>query len=567
MMMRVIVHRLSIGLALGLGAAGLAWQSFSGDATPEADADRRLPELRVTLGASRKLVTTAGMSAADQAGFDRSGNFLKPHLLVLTLPDSRRIELTSRSTLVRLDGLEHDASRDEIVIELLVRRPVKPGRFQEVVADMLATIRSMGAEPHHDMITLTERGDIPGGEAVSGSPRVPINAKAVLIGKKRTRTRVHCEVRADAERGWFVLYTINSNSDFWPSAIRRREKQEFYDRRFARSMLSAQPLVPAAVQVEEMFPVTSHSFGRSRPKGEGSDLNDLLIAEAWFGDRYHLTLQVPIEFDSSLETVTRLRGEPTFVLQELEAITGENSFPGRLEPVWRSERRFDRAAWNKVVAAHGDFSAIGIDIDPTPVPRVADYIRHWRFETCQFSVLREARERAVRSAKPFLPVAAEIERMFPTADKEEPFPSTNHFLDTFVFTGKESDFQKTFITEAYFGERYQLMMRCDVELDKENRTVTRLRGEPIFTLREFGPGTGVIDKPTHVNWRREHRFTLDDWNKVVAAKGDFSAIGIEIDKSRVSDSDSEGTWRYVSYQNRFRDRVSLLDGAESGDEN
>jgi hypothetical protein len=182
-------------------------------------------------------------------------------------------------------------------------------------------------------------------------------------------------------------------------------------------------------------------------------------------------------------------------------------------------------------------------------------------------VLREARERAVKSTKPFFPAAVEIERMFPTDYSEGPFPSTYHFFDDFVFTGKESDFQKTFITEAYFGERYQLMMRCDVELDKENRTVTRLRGEPIFTLREFGPGTGLIDKPTHVNWRREHRFTLDDWNKVVAAKGDFSAIGIEIDKSRVSDSDSEGTWRYVSYQNRFRDRVSLLDGVESGDEN
>jgi hypothetical protein len=564
MMMRVIVHRLSIGLALGLGAAGLAWQSFSGDATPEADADRPLPELRVTLGASRKLVTTAGMSAADQAVFDRSGNFLKPHLLVLTLPDSRRIELTSRSTLVRLNGLEHDASRDEIVTTLLVRQPVTPGRFQEVVADMLATIRSMGAEPHHDMIALTERGDIPGGEAVSGSPRVPINAKGVTF---EDGTRVHCEVRADAERGWFVLYTINSNSDLWPSTIQFRERQQFYERRLARLVLSAQPLVPAAVQVEEMFPVTSHHFGRSRPKGEGSDLNDLLIAEAWFGDRYHLTMLVPIEFDSSLETVTRLRGEPTFVLQELEEITGDDSFAGRLEPVWRSERRFDLAAWNKVVAAHGDFSAIGIDIDPTPVPRAADYIRHWRAKTHQFSVLREARERAVKSAKPFLPAAAEIERMFPTVDKEGPFPSTNHFLDNFFFTGKESDFQKTFVTEAYFGTRYQLIMRCDIELDKQDRTVTRLRGEPLFTLREFGPGTGVINRPTHVNWRREHRFTLDDWNKVVAANGDFSAIGIDIDKSRVSNSDTERAWSYVDDQNRFRDRISLLDGAEESEGN
>jgi len=191
MMMRVIVHRLSIGLALGLGAAVLAWQSFSGDATPEADADRPLPELRVTLGASRKLVTTAGMSAADQANFDRSGNFLKPHLLVLTLPDSRRIELTSRSTLVRLDGLEHDASRDEIVTTLLVRRPVKPGRFQEVVADGL-------------------RSSFPDGAGVAGVPGflaglsfVPLSfavSLVVAIAGSRAAPRVHKQ-----HPGWFEV--------------------------------------------------------------------------------------------------------------------------------------------------------------------------------------------------------------------------------------------------------------------------------------------------------------------------------------------------------------------------
>jgi hypothetical protein len=103
MMMRAVVHRLSIGLALGLGAAVLAWQSFSGDPTPDADAGRRLQELRVTLGVSRKLVTTAGMSAADQAGFDRSGNFLKPHLLVLTLPVPIEFD-GSLETVTRLRG-------------------------------------------------------------------------------------------------------------------------------------------------------------------------------------------------------------------------------------------------------------------------------------------------------------------------------------------------------------------------------------------------------------------------------------------------------------------------------
>ena len=159
-----LARLLTFGIALGLGVAALAWRSFSGEPAPKADDPGSLPELRVTLGVSRKLVTTAGMTKEDQASFDKSGNFLEPHRLVLTLPDSRRIELTSRSTLVRLDGLEHDASRDEVVTTLYVRRPLEPCRYQEAVADMLATIRSLGVEPHARMIEMTrERATSRGG--------------------------------------------------------------------------------------------------------------------------------------------------------------------------------------------------------------------------------------------------------------------------------------------------------------------------------------------------------------------------------------------------------------------
>lgn len=43
----------------------------SGGPAPKADDPGSLPELRVTLGASRKLVTTAGMTKEGQASFDK----------------------------------------------------------------------------------------------------------------------------------------------------------------------------------------------------------------------------------------------------------------------------------------------------------------------------------------------------------------------------------------------------------------------------------------------------------------------------------------------------------------
>lgn len=79
-------------------------------------------------------------------------------------------------------------------------------------------------------------------------------------------------------------------------------------------------------------------------------------------------MQVPVELDRKDKTVTSLPGEPTFVLQEVDVLAPTPDTGGRLDPVWRSERRFDRAAWNKLDAAGGDFSAIGIENDPSLRP-------------------------------------------------------------------------------------------------------------------------------------------------------------------------------------------------------
>jgi hypothetical protein len=62
-------------------------------------------------------------------------------------------------------------------------------------------------------------------------------------------------------------------------------------------------------------------------------------------------------------------------------------------------------------------------------------------------------------------------------------------------------------------------------------------------------------------WRRDDRFDLEAWNKVVAADGDFSVIGITIDTTPQSKSDAERERSYVHSQRSHRDRVSLLDAA------
>ena len=435
---------------------------------------------------------------------------------------------------------------------------------------MLATIWSLGVEPHARMIEMTREGDIPGREKRSG-PLLSHNAKAAYL---EDGTRVHCTLTPDPERGWFVLYIINSNRELWPSVIEREAEQRFHRQRATRGVLSSQPLIPAAVQIEEMFPLAGHYIDRSVRKGKGDD-RDLreatFITQAYFADRYHLRMEAPVELDDDDVLITGLRGEPTFVLREIATMERSNGGLS-LDPVWRQpEHRFDLAAWNKVIAAQGDFSAIGIEIDPTPVPDARIYIDRLRGQTAVYSLVREARDRAVRSAGKFLPAAVQIERIMHTKKRPQNLLCTNHShsFDNFVFTGKDSDFQKTFITEAYFGDLYQLTMQADVELDRNDKTITRLRGEPTFVLRQFESVEWLDDGHTaNVQWRHEHRFDLDAWNKVDAAGGDFSVIGISIDQTPVPVSNADQAHEYFSRHIRSRgDCVSLLDGAESGDEN
>jgi len=559
------MKRLGAPVTVIAAVAGFAalfwWARTPGDDVPAEGGP--VPHLTVFMNQSIRRMEIEGMSAEKKSRFLPHGNLLEPCRLTVVTTDGKRLEVDLRSMSVITD-LVNKPDFDSVA-GVIARRPLTPGKFQEAVADLLATIRGWGIEPHADLLELTKWDNAAGHE--SRGIVLPINAGSMPLSELMN---LSIKFYPDPDRGWFYLMTFTVPFELTPSHIRDAKERAIRH----RAIESIRSVLTVPVQIEEMFPITTHYIANFVFDGNEGDFHKTMGSEAWFGDRYHLTMRVPVELDRNDKTITSLRGEPTFILQELEALANNASAGGRVDPVWRREHRFDLAAWNKLVAAGGDFSAIGIEIDPTPVIDAAKYVRQWFGHMRQYrvSLLGEVRERAVKSAAKFLPAALQIERMFSTSNKKQEFPSTDHFFEDFAFTGKDGDSRKTLVTESYFNDRYQLTMRTAVEIDTASKTVTRLRGEPTFVLREI---ESVVEAPVSIDtlpespkpkWRREDRFDLAAWNKVVAADGDFSVIGITIDTTPQSKSDAERVRSYVHSQRSFRDRVSLLDaGAGDGE--
>lgn len=81
-------------------------------------------------------------------------------------------------------------------------------------------------------------------------------------------------------------------------------------------------------------------------------------------------------------------------------------------------------------------------------------------------------------------------------------------------------------TEALFGGRYQLTMWVKTEVDRQSGKVSKVIGEPRFILAEVSR----ISR-RGVSYQGGHEFGAEEWQKVVKAKGDFSVIGIRLDRN------------------------------------
>jgi hypothetical protein len=119
----------------------------------------------------------------------------------------------------------------------------------------------------------------------------------------------------------------------------------------------------------------------------------------------------------------------------------------------------------------------------------------------------------VRDGIKTVPHVQEIIKMFPN----EP---TDHFITQYGFD-KHAPVQWN--TVVYFYGRYEMDYQVDVIVDYKNNRISKIEGIPIFRLMEVAPNHPVVGTFTSGQTIYEK-----DWEKTIAAKGDFSVIGIHL---------------------------------------
>lgn len=101
----------------------------------------------------------------------------------------------------------------------------------------------------------------------------------------------------------------------------------------------------------------------------GQDNVPLLNTVAYFGDRYELTMQVPVKIHSkeSGETI----GEPKFYLNQISNVSVSPS--GQVTASFSGGLEFGPNEWKQVYESNGDFSKIGFNINSAGVPNFKKY--------------------------------------------------------------------------------------------------------------------------------------------------------------------------------------------------
>ncbi len=125
-------------------------------------------------------------------------------------------------------------------------------------------------------------------------------------------------------------------------------------------------------------------------------------------------------------------------------------------------------------------------------------------------------KRTVRSGLQTMPWPLEIEQLFGDAD---------HFITHWGFG---SSGPLLWNTEVHFGGRFSLTMQVETEVDYWDRKIIRAVTSPkfyLFSLDNIGVlPNGGISSGGSGQWT----FGETEWRKLMAAKGDWSAIGISV---------------------------------------
>lgn len=160
---------------------------------------------------------------------------------------------------------------------------------------------------------------------------------------------------------------------------------------------------------------------------------------------------------------------------------------------------------------------------------------------CGCGVSDKDHQATLRSARIVLPIAVQMESLFPPAD---------HFVSQF---GRGSTKGTLWHTNVYIGGRYVLAMEVPVELDFTGHTINVV-GKPDLYLMEVPWVTVSPDGALSTGVGAQFALSEDDWNKVQGNLGDFSTIGIDLNPSRVVDFDT-----YAAAEMSHHQLVRLVD--------
>ena len=136
--------------------------------------------------------------------------------------------------------------------------------------------------------------------------------------------------------------------------------------RYRRAVKSGFKKIPEAKQIEDLLGEADHFISYSGPSVP-QDWNTVV----YFGGRYELAMQVVVETLFDFSEVTKVKGEPKFYFYEVSRVERYPHGQWGADYNAASERHFGRAEWQRVVAAKGDFSVIGIRLNRGPP--VADF--------------------------------------------------------------------------------------------------------------------------------------------------------------------------------------------------
>lgn len=113
--------------------------------------------------------------------------------------------------------------------------------------------------------------------------------------------------------------------------------------------------------------------------------------------------------------------------------------------------------------------------------------------------------------------------MFPGA------PTDNMILEFGVWRNETAVWD----TVVYFGGKYRLSYQVNVNVDYTRNQIGRMTTKPKFVLVRVGRVYNASSDTLGAQIIEDHKFDESAWEKVVAAKGDFSVVGIKLDTNSV----------------------------------